>query len=66
MACALAPLTQCPNLLKQLFIYSLHRSALRLALYAPHGGPQEGAGGEPGEEGGRDNSDLALNSDFEK
>lgn len=31
-----------------------------------HWGPQEGVGGEPGEEKGRDDFDLDLNSDLER
>lgn len=45
MACVPAHLTRCPNLLEQLFIYSVNHSTPRLALCAPSWGPWVGSGG---------------------
>lgn len=65
MACVLAHLTQCPNPLEQLLIYSFNHSTLCLALPLSTGGLRKGLVVNWVRRGGRDDFDLDLNSDLE-
>lgn len=62
MACVLAHLTQCPNPLEQLLIYSFNHSTL---LSLSPGGLRKGLVVSRERRGGRDDFDLDLNSDLE-